>query len=103
MIDLYNPKLAKSISLTGMKLVRKLAEQLGIEMTSQNKIASACKKIKTKIEDLNQQLISLQAECTHPNVVKTYHGDTGNYDPSCNRYWTKFNCPDCGKWWTEEK
>lgn len=58
-------------------------------------------KIKTKIEELNSQITTLQHYCLHPNVVKTAKSDTGNYDPSCNAYWFEFKCPDCGKFWTE--
>ena len=44
-----------------------------------------------------------QQLCTHPDLKKTHKADTGNYDPSANRYWVEFECPDCGKKWVEEQ
>lgn len=55
-----------------------------------------------QIEKLKKELTALQESCTHPRVSKENKGNTGNYDPSADCYWTEFTCPDCGKWWTEE-
>ena len=32
-----------------------------------------------------------------------HKGDTGNYDPTCDRYWDECKCPDCDKFWMEDK
>jgi predicted RNA-binding Zn-ribbon protein involved in translation (DUF1610 family) len=60
------------------------------------------KRIEQKIQDLHKQLETLQNECTHASVMKVNRADRGNYDPSCDRYWVEFKCPDCGKFWTED-
>lgn len=58
--------------------------------------------ITTQIVKLQKELTALQESCAHPRVTKEHKGNTGNYDPSADCYWTEFSCPDCGKWWTEE-
>lgn len=47
--------------------------------------------------------VTTEVECRHPDAEKTYHGDSGNYDPNDDRYWYEFYCPDCGKRWTEDQ
>lgn len=48
-------------------------------------------------------LASLQEACPHPNLTKTYHSNSGNYDPSADSEWYQFVCPDCGKRWQQDK
>jgi hypothetical protein len=55
------------------------------------------------IEKLNAELKAIQETCLHPRVEKTPHSDTGNYDPSCDRYWYDCECPDCDLYWTEDQ
>ena len=55
-----------------------------------------------EIENLQRQIEHNQNECKHPFAGKTHKSDTGNYSKSDDRYWTEFECPDCGKRWTEE-
>lgn len=55
-----------------------------------------------KIKLLNKQLDDYQAKCKHVNIKKEDFGSTGNYDPSCNCYWTAYDCLDCGKHWIVE-
>ena len=43
----------------------------------------------------------LEDACPHENATKKHKGNTGNYDPASDLYWTEFTCPDCGKFWTE--
>lgn len=45
----------------------------------------------------------LQKLCSHPDVIKKYRGNTGNYDPCADSYWIEYDCPDCGKRWIEEQ
>lgn len=59
--------------------------------------------IDRKEEKLAQERATLQAECTHPNVVKKYDANTGNYDPTADSYWIDFTCPDCRKRWREDQ
>lgn len=45
----------------------------------------------------------LQVECLHPNVEQKYGANTGNYDPSADRYWIDWKCPDCYKHWQTDQ
>lgn len=67
-----------------------------------NEISEKRLEILSKIRKLSEELTILQSECHHLNVVKKYRSDTGNYSKSDDSYWAEFNCPDCGKHWTEE-
>jgi hypothetical protein len=60
-------------------------------------------EIEAQISDLRSDLNSLQQLCPHVNATKTYKSSSGNYDPSMDRQWFEYECPDCGKRWTEEK
>lgn len=59
--------------------------------------------IKAKIAHGYKELSDLQNVCSHPNVKVEHRGDTGNYDRSADCYWSEHSCPDCGKFWREEK
>ena len=58
--------------------------------------------IKKSIFELELRLRKIQDNCTHARVEKEYGASTGNYDPSADRYWTKFHCLECDKRWSEE-
>jgi hypothetical protein len=58
--------------------------------------------IKISLEALKQALEDIQSKCSHLQVEKTHGGDTGNYDPSNDHYWTEFHCLVCDKRWTED-
>jgi len=67
-------------------------------------------KIKTKYDRIQRRLLkarddllTLQAECTHEGAEKTYRGDTGNWCRADDSYWIEFRCPHCSKFWTEEQ
>ena len=67
------------------------------------------KRILNKLEEGNAivttQLAKLHAaqdKCAHPDPIVSHHADTGNYDPTADRYWDEFSCPDCTKKWTTE-
>lgn len=59
--------------------------------------------IESKIKHWERMLSDLQGECAHPNVISKHGGNTGNYCPADNVYWTSYNCPDCGRRWTVYK
>lgn len=59
--------------------------------------------IQNKMIKLNEHLAELQILCQHPNVEKTYKGNTGNYDPSADSYWIEWKCPDCKKYWMTDQ
>lgn len=56
-------------------------------------------KLKEKIAKLEEEIREIQSECKHEYVQVTPKGDTGNYDPSNDRYWNEYFCPDCEKRW----
>lgn len=55
-----------------------------------------------EIERLQSLILKYQEKCKHKNLSKKAHGDTGNYDPSNDRYWYEYHCFDCNKRWTED-
>lgn len=67
-----------------------------------NTVLEKRQRIESNLQKYNQQLKVLQETCEHTGLQKQHKADTGNYDPSADRYWTEFTCPDCGKKWTEE-
>ena len=69
-------------------------------MTRREKVDALNKEI----EKLRKKIRVLQETCPHhPWMIDVKHGSsTGNYDPSCDRYWTDCHCRDCDKSWTEE-
>lgn len=60
------------------------------------------KKLYKEIEVLKVCIEDIQNNCLHENIIKKYYGDTGNYDPNDDSYYTDFHCLDCNKSWTEE-
>lgn len=59
--------------------------------------------IKSALMNANAELKILQNECTHEGLIVEHRGNTGNYDPSNNCYWTENTCPVCEKYWTEDQ
>lgn len=59
---------------------------------------------KSKPKSKVSQKKTIRKECKHqPWMVKAeYHADTGNYDPSCDSFWTNCHCLSCGKKWVED-
>jgi len=60
-------------------------------------------KINELIQGLEAKKAIIQERCKHVNVRIEHCGDTGNYDPSEDRYWRTMSCPDCGKYWEEDE
>lgn len=71
-------------------------------MDEQKKIKNRVEKIKQKIEQLSFELADIREQCKHPNLITKHGADRGNYDPSLDRYWIDYKCPDCGKFWTQD-
>lgn len=59
--------------------------------------------IEKKIAKLKDELTVLQESCSHENAIHVNRANTGNYDPSCDSYWTEHTCPDCSKNWTTDQ
>ena len=66
----------------------------------QNKFKTRYNKLIEKQKLLNEQINSLQNECTHENLEYKFRGYTGNYDSTLDRYWIEWFCNDCNKKWT---
>lgn len=74
-----------------------------IKDINQKVIKETREDIETRIETLKNGLKTLQNYCHHPYVIKTSKSDTGNWCKTDDSYWTEFKCPDCGKFWIEDK
>ena len=70
---------------------------------TQEQIHKFREDIKWTINMAYESLEILQSKCTHPDVTKEYKSNTGNYDPSADRYWINFHCHVCDKKWTEDQ
>ncbi len=59
------------------------------------------KELKIEKQKLQDCIDRIQKACSHPEdcVTKKHHGDTGNWDPSDDSYWTTFDCDLCEKHW----
>lgn len=69
---------------------------------SPKEISVEIKRLQKQIAKLEGDVNQLRACCTHPNVKKKHGSNTGNWCPQDDCYWTDFDCPDCGKHWTED-
>ena len=63
-------------------------------------VKSEVARLNKVIERAQSKIKALREGCLHPGAVKTHKSNTGNYDPSCDCYWTEFLCSECGKFWT---
>lgn len=60
-------------------------------------------KLKTKMSKLVDEIIVIQDNCTHDNVVKIARSDTGNYCKADDYYWYDCKCQDCLYTWAEDQ
>jgi hypothetical protein len=62
-------------------------------------------EIKEQITQLELKLINIQKNCSHPKdvIVSVNRSNTGNYDPSADRYWTDHHCTFCDKRWSSDQ
>jgi len=61
-------------------------------------------KLQKQIEKAYYKIQGIQEMCHHPKefVEYVHCSNTGNYDPSCDRYWTEYHCLECDKKWHQE-
>jgi len=57
-------------------------------------------RLKREIDEKYVELYAHQEKCKHKLATYKHGANTGNYDPSDNRYWTNWVCPTCLKRWT---
>lgn len=57
-------------------------------------------RIDLELEKLHAEKEELQKTCPHTNATKKGNSSTGSWDRD-DSYWWEFDCPDCGKRWTE--
>ena len=67
------------------------------------KVSTRYTRLKAKADKIQQAILALQTECTHPNVSRVAKSNSGGYDPSNDSYWYEFKCPDCQKFWCEDQ
>lgn len=62
---------------------------------------SIIEEYEKQISELYAKIQAIQNECSHPKagLKETRKGDSGNYDPTQDRYWTEYNCGLCKKHW----
>ena len=56
-------------------------------------------EIKNQQQLLYEELEEIQQKCKHSRVNQKDSGNTGNYDPTADRYWTAYHCLLCDKKW----
>ena len=61
------------------------------------------KGLYNQLDKLQLKIEAYQTKCQHSNAVKTPRADTGNYDPTNDRYWYECTCEDCNKYWIEKQ
>lgn len=61
--------------------------------------------IQKEIEALEAELKAIQKECSHPKpaIISINKGDTGNYDPTQDHYWTEHHCTLCDERWNTDQ
>ena len=67
-----------------------------------NKFRTRAAIIKRKMQELNEVLTELQANCPHNTSVYQACGSTGNWDREVS-YWYDMLCYDCGKRWSHDQ
>jgi len=56
-------------------------------------------EIKNEQQSLVEELQEIQRKCKHIRTNEKDCGNTGNYDPTADRYWTEYHCLMCDKKW----
>ena len=70
---------------------------------SDKKIKKLIKKYNEKMEIYSSKLERLRRQCPHRDAEHINKANTGNYDPSCDSYWTDHLCHSCGHRWTTDQ
>lgn len=59
------------------------------------------KGLLNQMSKISAKIQAFQERCKHTNIQRIPRGDTGNYDPSNDRYWNDCLCQDCNRRWSE--
>jgi hypothetical protein len=59
--------------------------------------------LKRNIVRANKDLAEYQESCKHKEATFKYGSNTGNWCPADDAYWKTFDCPRCGKHWSEDQ
>lgn len=54
-------------------------------------------ELKQHIKTLEDEICSIQEECTHDKIVYKYKSHTGNWCPVDDTYWVEIDCLCCDK------
>lgn len=66
-------------------------------------IARKVAAMREKISACRAIIEACQADCSHPGVVIENRGNTGNWCPDDDAYWSEWDCPNCGKHWRTDQ
>lgn len=69
---------------------------------AQKELGKKIWKLYNQQRSIDAEIKRLQGKCKHPLLKYRCQGNTGNYDPSQDCYWTEFYCPLCDKRWDED-
>jgi hypothetical protein len=58
------------------------------------------KRLQNELSVIKEKISNYQLKCKHKNVNIKECGNTGNWCPADDIYWTEYNCPDCLKFWS---
>lgn len=62
-------------------------------------------ELRAEIAAAAQKIKVIQNECSHPLSARTTtpRGNTGNYDPGADSYWTEHHCGLCDRSWRTDQ
>ena len=60
-------------------------------------------RLQKELARIHKRIETYQNKCKHKNVLIKECGDTGNWCPDDDRYWTEYRCQDCLKFWSVDK
>jgi hypothetical protein len=66
------------------------------------KVSTRYQRLKSKVDKIQQAILALQNECTHPNASRESKSFTGSYTES-DSYWYEFRCLDFQKFWRKDQ
>ena len=56
-----------------------------------------------QMQELREQLTTLQQTCTHVYTTYQPRADTGNWCAADDQYWTDLHCYECGLHWRQDQ
>lgn len=72
----------------------------GGDMFSNTFIKATLEELQNTLEETYNSIAYMQSVCQHTDTTVKHDGNTGNYCPDDDTYWTDYKCNVCGKKWT---